>query len=466
LKKSLHDPVCELRDPVHGFVKLSEAERRIINCPTYQRLRDIRQLAMGHMVYPGANHTRFEHSIGCLHLASLVFDAVESRQASGQCPSFDEAFNASASAVQRGKKLLRLAALLHDLGHGPFSHTGESLMPEEEIGGRRRQVKHEDMTARLIRETEIARVIDQYFGPDNISVDDVIAVATTVPVEAGKHAATIAWYRFLNEMLTGELGVDRMDYLLRDAHHSGQEAGKFDFRKLIDSMTVVAPAEQGIQAFRLGLDGDGWLVGEQMVAARYLMYVALYFHKTKRAYEMHLEQFMKAWLELDGGKPFLPTASATAYGALTDSVILGAIHGAASRSDDTLRPLAMPFLDRSHFRLAKELVLADNSIEVSGRRVPDKARVDKLRTDVRMRFGNEVWIDVLDHGAAKFLGSPDMIPVSVDGETRDLAQLSEVVRGMSSQIWRCRVYAAGSERSAVREFCDKWLKANPIMKGG
>ena len=201
------------------------------------------------------------------------------------------------------------------------------------------------MTARLIRDTEIAEQIERYYGTERIEVKEVVAVATDPQSDAGTPLSTQSWYRFLNEILTGELGVDRMDYLLRDAHHSGQEAGKFDHRKLIDSMTIVPPAQETHDAYRLGLDGGGWLVGEQMVASRYLMYVALYFHKTKRVYEMHLEKFLQEWLRKRFGSPFLPTLQPREYAVLTDSMVLGAIQMAGWDKGDPLHPSALPFVE-------------------------------------------------------------------------------------------------------------------------
>ena len=145
----------ECRDPVHGFVYLSEAEWAIVDCPTFQRLRDIRQLAMAHLVYPGATHTRFEHSLGCLHLSHQIYSAVRRQVDEEACPNFAQAFRADKKQEQRGEQILRLAGLLHDLGHAPFSHAGEKLMPEIEVKGKRRMARPEDMTARLIRETGI-----------------------------------------------------------------------------------------------------------------------------------------------------------------------------------------------------------------------------------------------------------------------------------------------------------------------
>ncbi len=510
-----HGRNLECRDPVHGFVYLSEAEWAIVDCPTFQRLRDIRQLAMAHLVYPGATHTRFEHSLGCLHLSDVIFGAVKRQVEQGNCPDFAEAFGASEKQIERGQQILRLAGLLHDLGHSPFSHSGEKLMPEVEVDGKKKRVQHEDMTASLIRETEIAEKVKGCLedGPrDEDPVEEVIAVATE-PELAKLKRSDLAWYRFLNNILAGELGSDRMDYLLRDALHSGQSAGLFDSRKLIDSMTIVPPPEETSEPHRLGLDGAGWLVGEQMVVARYLMYVALYFHKTKRIYEIHLEEFLADWLKEKYGQPFFPVNDLAEYTQLTDSVVWAAIYKAAQEPEGALGRLARPFVDRTHLRLAHELLLADNFESAASRaevtevvktmltglepmlkdgatpenvlaglqadlggillrrhsRVWDERRFDRLAdaaySYVSTTLGKKLQSDQTKHHAAKFFGPKDKIWVYLDEKTRYLDDLSEIVSGMPSKIWRGRIYTDIEARDDVKSFCGEWLRDNPSTGG-
>jgi uncharacterized protein len=499
----------ECRDPVHGFVYLSKAEWAIVDCPTFQRLRDIRQLAMAHLVYPGATHTRFEHSLGCLHLSDLIYRAIGRQVDQGACPDFGWAFRKSDEKHKRGRQLLRLASLLHDVGHTPFSHTGENLMPEVTDDGKKRRITHEDMTARLIRETEISRKLDEQFGEG--TVEEVVALATKPEWAKLPNRTDLAWYRFLNDIITGELGSDRMDYLLRDAMHSGQSVGVIDYRKLIDSMTIVPPAEEaGEEEHRLGLDGAGWLLGEQLVVARYLMYVALYFHKTKRIYELHLEDFIGKWLESQFKQPFFPVNNIDTYRRLTDSAVWAAIYDAANGSDEPLKRLAAPFVDRTHLRLAFELLLADNFIipvpgafsefaekllkrlegsqaasmtpeklvgawdesfvTILRRRHPrvwDESRFDKLVeavNNVRYKFGS-TRSDQPKHHAVKFFEPKSKISVYVDGKTRYLDELSEIVSGMPERIWRGRIYGPEQHRDEIKSFCEQWLRDNPAGGG-
>jgi HD superfamily phosphohydrolase len=500
----------ECRDPVHGFIYLSEAEWAIVDCPTFQRLRDIRQLAMAHLVYPGATHTRFEHSLGCLHLSGVIYRAVERQAQRKNCPNFARAFRADAEQEKRGYQLVRLAGLMHDLGHTPFSHSGEKLMPEIEVDGKRRKATHEDMTARLIRETEVAKKLKTEFEAE--IVEEVIAVATKPELAKLPKGTDLAWYRFLNDILAGELGSDRMDYLLRDAVHSGQSVGLFDYRKLIDSMTIVPPPKETEEGHRLGLDEAGWLIGEQMVAARYLMYVSLYFHKTARIYEIHLEDFIAAWLAQKYRQPHFPVANLSEYSRLTDSQVWAAIYETAQSPNNELRHLARPFVDRTHLRLACELLPADNYEPTAtpgvvrevlkvfedrvrslaqgtmnanqaltglrrdlgpilSRRHPrvwDESRFDNLKNavhnNVKFKLGT-IRTDQTKHNAAKFFDPKDKIWVYLNEKTRYLDELSEIVSGMPDRIWRGRIYAAEKIRKSVKSFCEKWLRANPLAKG-
>ena len=135
----------EIRDPVHGFIRLNQLEWDVINQPVFQRLRRIRQLAWTDMVYPGATHSRFEHSLGVMHVAPRLFDALERR--SGNILRTDYEYDED--MLGRYKRIVRLAALLHDLGHGPFSHAAEELLPLKP--GASERYSHEDYSAAALQ---------------------------------------------------------------------------------------------------------------------------------------------------------------------------------------------------------------------------------------------------------------------------------------------------------------------------
>jgi len=319
-------------------------------------------------------------------------------------------------------------------------------------------MNHEKMTAFIIRETEIAEIINEHYAAEGISAEDVIVVATS-PALSDDPSKNTAFNLFLNQILTGELGSDRIDYLLRDAVHSGQPSGRFDYLKLMNAMALVLQPEGEGEAVQLGLDEGGWLVAEQMVVARYLMYIALYFHKTKRIYERHLTDFMKDWLS----KGKLPK-TVKKYLDLSDTTVLNAIVDSGRKPASNGHQHAKRFVGRNHLRLAKEVILADNCREDDkGRRFPDGERFDKLGNHVRMLYGDTL-TDIPDHTATKMFATDSKILVRIDGKPRYLDEVSEVVRGMSSKIWRGRIYCEKGHEDQVKAACEEFLSQNSSVQ--
>ena len=136
----------EIRDPIFGFVEFNEWEKEIINSAPFQRLRRIRQLALTDMVYPGALYSRFEHSLGVMHFSALMFDAIVSNSRNKKI--LETEMNYREAGLERDKQMIRLAALLHDIGHAPFSHASEEIMPTNPKTSNLYQ--HEDYSAEII----------------------------------------------------------------------------------------------------------------------------------------------------------------------------------------------------------------------------------------------------------------------------------------------------------------------------
>ena len=280
-----HQRSYEFRCPVHGFVTLSDWEREIISQPAFQRLRRIRQLAWTDQVYPGAMHTRFEHSLGVMHVATHMYDAIvgSSRNALEDHLKFDKA------GLQRDRILVRLTALLHDVGHCPFSHGAEELFPTVE--GEDRHYEHEEYSAAIIRE-KLRDVIENHPLNANYRLGaDEIANLLEGSAETGR---AIVW----RDIVTGQMDADRIDYLLRDSLHAGVDYGRFDWRRLIGCLALVPSDSDG--SFRLGVTEGGLHAAESLVLARYLMFTQVYFHKTRAAYDRHLFEALKEILP--GGK--------------------------------------------------------------------------------------------------------------------------------------------------------------------
>lgn len=282
----------QFRDPIHGFIPVSEEELCIINSPLFQRLRNIHQLATTYLVYHGAEHTRFGHSIGVMHLTSRVFDSVTAKVSHLFSEDDDENFRKTVWYRQ----LLRLIGLTHDLGHAPFSHASEELF----VGGK----EHEDFTKLIICETEIAdyiRAIGQRFkleyGPQYDITPELVWM-----IYDGKDVTDDRFimpdFLFLKSFMDGELDCDKMDYLLRDSKYCGVSYGKYDLARFVSTLT----AYKQDNTLQLAIERGGIQALEEFVLARYFMFIQVYFHKTRRYLDKALVNGLKAILP-DGKYP-------------------------------------------------------------------------------------------------------------------------------------------------------------------
>ena len=293
----------EIRCPVHGFVALNDWERQIIEEPAYQRLRRIRQLAWTDQVYPGAMHNRFEHSLGVMHIAGLIYDAIyrNSEKVLHDELGYDE------QGVKRNRQLVRFAALLHDVGHSPFSHASEDLFPNQDGG---LKYEHEQYSAAIVRgplrEAIEEHPLNQGY---NLRAEDVAAL-----LEGSAKARQGIFWR---DLITGQMDADRMDYLLRDSHHAGVHYGRFDLQRLISTMTAIRVKDE---LPRIGIQDGGWHAAEALVIARYFMFTQVYFHKTRVAYDIHIRGAMK---ELLPGGQFPPPEHLDEYLKWDDWRVLG-----------------------------------------------------------------------------------------------------------------------------------------------
>lgn len=269
----------EVRDPIHGFILYDDLERDLINSRPFQRLRRIKQLALTCLVYPGAFHTRFEHSLGVMEVASQLFDTLMRK---GHFALLQALGITNEAERERLRRVLRVASLLHDLGHPPFSHAPEDLLP----GG------HEAFTAKLIRETEIKSIIEDEHYDAGISAEHDV-----IPVAVGPRFCTVllsASHQFLTELITGVFGADRMDYLLRDSLHTGVKYGQFDLHRLVHTLTFTRSPETDDPV--VALEAGGIHAAEGLILARYFMFQQVYYHHMRRIYDHHLRQALCAIL--------------------------------------------------------------------------------------------------------------------------------------------------------------------------
>ena len=239
-------PEKELRDPIHGFIPIYGPELKIIQDPVFQRLRRIKQLSFSYYVYHGTEHSRFGHALGVMHLVEKALSKIKENA---------KKYNSSIQIDDDDIKLARLAALLHDVGHYPFSHALDKTGIIEE--------NHEKYSIALV-ENHFGTFFEKEVEPKQVT-----------NLIAGKSDPEKP---FLTTLINSQIDIDKFDYLLRDSHYAGVKYGIYDLDRLLDSLFVKDDGELVV------LD-KGFFTVEQFVLARYLMFGQVYIHKTKRCFE-------------------------------------------------------------------------------------------------------------------------------------------------------------------------------------
>lgn len=259
-------PTQRIRCPVHGFIRYSVNERKIIDHPVFQRLRHIRQLAMTYLVYPGAMHSRFEHSLGVMELATQAFDLLTLRHEERLESELKEVPELSEDTLKKARQIIRLMAMLHDVGHPAFSHAAESTIPG---GG------HEGLSIHIMANL-LGAEIDQVFFEG--------ASALLVRLMEKSQELT-----FLREFVASQMDMDRTDYLHRDSLHCGVDYGVFDSGRLIESLTVIENPDSG--RLQLAIQRGGEHTFEALILARYQMNTQVYLHRIRRIYDYYLTEY-------------------------------------------------------------------------------------------------------------------------------------------------------------------------------
>jgi HD superfamily phosphohydrolase len=430
----------DFRCPVHGFVTVEdEWERDIIQHPVFQRLRRIRQLAWTDMVYPGAVHTRFEHSLGVMHTATRMFDEVWARNERAL-----EALNFSKESRARDRKLLRLASLLHDVGHSPFSHAGEEVMP---FVTEEKRYKHEQYSAELVRQL-MTDVIDNHRLNQRGWKIPASEIADFIEGKATIGLVSLFW----RQLMSSQLDADRADYLLRDSHHTGVKYGQFDLDRLFITLTVAEDPETG--APLLAVARSGWHNAEALILARYMMFNQVYFHKTRSIYDFHIGEVLQTLLaeaQKDSGRAnasaFPPPDTKEhlqSYFEWDDWRVLGLLHqGAGGEHGQILR-------DRRHYRevFSTPDVATEADLKLA-ETVAEKLGAFAIHTD--------------DASTSWYKPKGEILVADGDVENpkkivRPLSEISDIVRNMRP-INRVRLYVPLEKRDGALAIVKKTLEA-------
>lgn len=371
----------QVQDAIHGYIYLNDLEEAVLDTPEMQRLRRIRQLGFSNLVYPSATHTRFEHSLGAMYLADKF--AQELQLGEGRAQE------------------LRLAALFHDLGHGPFSHVTDAVYHKHDLS-------HEHFSKKKIRDSEIG----------NILQDHAIHPKRVTKLIDGKSR--------LGSIIAGHIDVDRMDYLMRDAYYTGVAYGT------IDADTIVRAAQ--IQDKELVFSGKYLNALESLLTARYLMLPTVYTHRTSRvAARMFREAFRRLNAEED-----IPVEELT---RMDEPEILTRMRNSKSAAGMINR-----LLDRRLYKIAAKLPeteLTETGIE------------ERLLDETGLEEG-KILADHLKLDDSKAYD----VPVQADGELTSLHQLSELpdtLQQALSNRSELRIYTEREHVDAVADAADSVL---------
>lgn len=323
------------RDPVHNIIALSDHRPddalliKLIDTREFQRLRHIRQLGLAHYTYQGAEHSRFTHSLGVMHLMTRVMNRLREKHL----------ISAEARVVARA------AAMLHDLGHWPFSHVMEKVLHQN----------HESWTVKIIADPDTQ--VHQLLTGLEASLPDKIVAA----IENKYRPA------FVCQLVSSQLDVDRFDYLLRDSLMTGAQYGNYDLEWLIQSLEV------DLENDRVYLAANGLYAAEEYLRARYYMFRQVYFHRTLRSAETVLQCIMRRAVELaKAGKiGFLLDGSVMQcvltsqqlsvedYLRFDDHDVMFHIKEWSRDADAILKDLASRFVERRLFK-ARDIDLPEN----------------------------------------------------------------------------------------------------------
>ncbi len=371
-------------DPVHHFIELSTAEARLLDLPIVQRLRRLRQLGLAYLAFPSAEHSRFSHALGALAIGTRVFDSLVRR---------GREFFGDDDDVAYQRRLVRAALLLHDVGHGPFSHACEAVLG----------IAHEARTKQMLA---VSGAVEAIAALD-VNPADVLGLIVG-------DAATP--YPVLRELVSGpNLDADRMDYLQRDAYFTGVATGRYDAEQLLASLRVL---RQGGR-IAVGVDRRGVVALESFVMARYMMFASVYFHHTTRMFEHTLHQVLhELWPDprvLDAIDEFL---------RWDDFRVLDSL-------DDTQSDAA--------YALRNRVRIYALAAEFNGER--DLSAFERREGELRERYGDaNVWADSqsqLLHRLPLGIGEAQTILVQTRDGIVDAREVSDVIAKLSGKAyWR------------------------------
>ncbi|MFN2450164.1 MAG: HD domain-containing protein [Candidatus Baltobacteraceae bacterium] len=373
-------------DPVHHFIELSDAEARLLDSAPMQRLRRLRQLGLAYLAFPSAEHSRFSHALGALSMGARAFAELERHGA---------AFFTSAEELGYQRRLVRAALILHDVGHGPFSHACEAVLG----------VRHEERTRAILALPEMQR----HLADLDVRTEDVLDL---ILGSAG------ARYPVLSEMVSGpNLDADRMDYLLRDAYFTGVAAGRYDVDQLVASLRIFEVDGKPV----MGIDRRGVVALESFVLARYMMFASVYFHHTTRMFERILQRVLaELWPDPSALEPI------EEFLRWDDFRVLNELRGSHSEPARALRERLRLYAVAAEFNAERDL----SAFERCEQRLTKRFGADAIWSDEQSQLIHRLPLQIADHGRTVWVGT-------ASGGIVDARDASDLIAKISGKAhWR------------------------------
>lgn len=394
--------VTSIRDPIHGTLTLDDRERAIVDSPFFQRLRGVRQLGFAELAFPGATHSRYSHALGACHVATRLFDAIAAQQALPETERL------------RLRAAVRIAVLLHDLGHAPLSHASEAILPLRArlqlpawamAGPQGGQASHEDYTLKLVLDSSLAELLQRRYAPDGLTPEAIGSLIAGRAAPGGPFFTVrgVDWAPLLRQLVSSELDADRMDYLLRDSFFTGVSYGRIDLDWIASHLT--AHLHDGVAELALG--HRAIFAFEDFLLSRYHMFLSVYYHRTSICFDRMLRFFYR---EAPG--VFEIPAEPEKFLHCDDLDLLHAVR----RSDNVW---AQRIAQRQAFKVVVEVNPYDTGYDLVG--AVDKlqrAGLEHFATEslglVSRYFGAEsgapsIWVHVPDQG--KWIPLPSYTPL-------------------------------------------------------
>ncbi|WP_114571310.1 HD domain-containing protein [Exiguobacterium flavidum] len=417
------------KDPVHRYIYVDDQLIwQLIGTKEFQRLRRIKQLGTSFLTFHGAEHTRFHHSLGVYEITRQLINVFNGR------PEWDDQY----------RELALCAALLHDVGHGPFSHAFENVFG----------VEHETWTERIILgDTEIKAVLDQV--GDGFAEEVAAVIRKTHP------------NKLLVTMISSQLDVDRMDYLLRDAHFAGVSYGTFDLERML---RVLRPSRDQLVVKQSGMHSI-----EDYIMRRYQMYWQVYLHPVTRSSDYLLKAILERAQELYAGHydftvtPFhlIPlfeqTMTLKDYLALDETIVYFYFQQWMEEEDKVLSDLASRFVNRKLFKYVdypqekrdavhERLCLAFSKIGLDPDYYLLEDKLSRLPYDLYLENG-----EISRH--------PIMLQMK-DGTLKEISQVSPLVRAIAtSRQTDEKLFFPQEELYDLKEFANEKMQIDTLLRG-